>query len=78
VELNLNHHHSSSFSSSSSGFYNPLASIIIVRVIKSGSLSGGPCGTHEKDEKCESENQAKCPRLEFTFKRKVYDPWKRP
>jgi hypothetical protein len=38
---------------------------------------GGPCGTHDKDEKSERENLANCPRLDLTVTIEEYDPSKR-
>ena len=44
---------------------------------KSSSLMGGPCGTHDKDEKSESANLANGPRLGLTVTIEEYDPSKR-
>lgn len=38
---------------------------------------GGPCGTHDKDEKCESANLGNGPRLDLTVTIEEYDPSKR-
>ena len=38
---------------------------------------GGPCGTHDKDEKCGSSNPGNGPRLDLTVTIEEYDPSKR-
>jgi len=37
----------------------------------------GPCGTHDKDEKCRRANLANGPRLDLTVTIEEYDPSKR-